>query len=175
MLGLSFDVASASPINAAIKRRYGASATWGQGFLQNIFQAHPDQPNFIAIDLARTDDLEDTAGGSFGIGEYEDKWESIANSPKLAQWPKGGDRWTTLLEGVKVDGVTVPLNSTIRGVPRGSMLALLDTGDPTDIMPSWLRDAIYSKIPGAVPYTDKDGKVWIVPCNATASVSFQFG
>ncbi|TFK20993.1 acid protease [Coprinopsis marcescibilis] len=176
LLGLSFHVASASPINSAIQSRYGADATWGHSVLQNIFDQHPTEPNFIALDLARTDDLEETDGGSFGIGEYEDEYAAIVNAPKLPQFPRGGDRWTTLLEGVSVNGDPITLQPTISGVPAGHSLALLDTGDPTAIVPVYLLDAIYSRVPGSAPYIARNNrKVWIVPCNATTSVSFRFG
>ncbi|RXW19701.1 hypothetical protein EST38_g6147 [Candolleomyces aberdarensis] len=173
LLGLSFNVLSASPINDAVQTAYGSQATWGHSVLQNIFDQHPDEPNFVAIDLARTDDLEDVAGGSFAIGEYDERYASVVNAPKLPQYPKGGDRWTTLLEGVKVDGVDVALKSKLQGVPAGRLLALLDTGDPTAIMPTYLLDAIFSKVPGAVSV--KSEGVWVVPCNTTTSVSFVFG
>lgn len=176
LLGLSFNVDQASPINAAIKGNYGDGATWGHSVLHNIFDQHPDQPNYLAIDLARTHDWEDTDGGSFGIGEVEQKYASVLNAPKLPQHPKGGSRWTVLLDGVKVDGSSVALQSSIAGVPAGRMQALLDTGDPTAMMPSFLRDAIYSSIPGAVFWDTEDGeRVWIVPCNTTTNVVFTFG
>lgn len=173
LLGLSFNVRSASPINNVIQGEYGDQATWGHSVLENIFNQHPDEPNFVAIDLARTDDLEDVAGGSFGIGEYDERYASVVDAPKLPQYPKGGDRWTTLLEGVKVDGVDITLKSKFRGVPAGHMVALLDTGDPTAIMPTFLLDAIFSKVPGAISV--KSEGVWVVPCNTTTSVSFVFG
>jgi len=173
LLGLSFDVDLASPINQAIKSKYGPSADWGKSVLKSIFDQDPSKPNFIAFDLARTDDLEDTQGGSFGIGEYDTKWAAIANSPKLPQFPEGGSRWTTLLEGISVDGTSIPVVSTIKGVPSGKAIALLDTGDPTSIFPVAIFDAIYSHIPGAVKYAAES--VWILPCNTTASLALSFG
>ncbi|KAJ3527938.1 hypothetical protein NMY22_g9596 [Coprinellus aureogranulatus] len=141
-----------------------------------VLLQHPDEPNYLAIDLARTHDWEDTDGGSFGIGEVEEKYAGVLNAPKLPQYPKGGSRWTVLLEGITVNGSPVELQSTIPGVPSGRMQALLDTGDPAALMPPFLRDAIYSKIPGAVFWDQEDGeRAWIVPCNTTANVVFTFG
>ena len=175
LLGLSFDFVSASPINAHIKSIYGTDATWGRSVLKNIFSQNASQPNFIAIDLARTDDLEETAGGAFSIGEYAPKYAAIANSPKLTQFPQNGDRWTTLLESVHINGAAIPLTSKITGVPSGTSQALLDTGDPAAIMPTYLFDAIYSQIPGAVAYDDGSTHLYFLPCNATPSVSLFFG
>lgn len=176
LLGLSFNVRRSSPINHAIQSLYGEGATWGHSVLQNIFDQHPDQPNYIAIDLARTHDWEDTDGGSFGIGEVEEKYAAVLNTPKLPQFPKGGPRWTVLLEGIKVNGSPIELKSRISGVPAGRMQALLDTGDPNAIMPTFLRNAIYSNIPGAIFWDTEDGdRIWIVPCNSTANVVLTFG
>ncbi|KIM38854.1 hypothetical protein M413DRAFT_447551 [Hebeloma cylindrosporum] len=175
LMGLSFDFSTASPINRKIKALYGNDATWGRSVLQTIFAQNASEPNFIAIDLARTDDLEDTGGGSLLIGAYDDKYAAVAQQPKLPQYPKGGDRWTTLLEGISVGGKAVAVQSTIPGVPAGSAQALLDTGDPSSIFPVSIHDAIYSSIPGAALYSDDTGRTWIIPCNTTTEVELQFG
>jgi saccharopepsin len=175
LMGLSFDFSTASPINGKIKSLYGAGATWGRSVLQNIFAQNASEPNFIAIHLARTGDLEDTDGGSLLIGEYDNKYAGVAKKPKLPQYPKGGDRWTTLLEGISVDGKAVAVSSTIAGVPAGSAQALLDTGDPTSIFPVAIHDAIYSSVPGSAKYSDDTGQVWFIPCNTTTHVELQFG
>lgn len=175
LMGLSFDFSTASPINRKIKSLYGPDATWGRSVLQNIFAQNASQPNFVAIDLTRTDDLEDTGGGSLLIGEYDDKYAAVAEKPKLPQYPKGGDRWTTLLEGISVDGEAITVKSTIPGVPTGSAQALLDTGDPTSILPVAIYDAIYSKVSGSALYSTDSGRVWLIPCSTTTHVEFHFG
>lgn len=177
LMGLSFDFSTASPINLAIKRIYSADAHWGRSVLRNIFSQNPKQPNFIGINLARTGDLEDTTGGSFTIGEYDSRFEGVASTKKLPQHPKGGDRWTTLLEGISVDGKNIKITSTVPGVPAGQAQALLDTGDPNSVFPIELLDGMYSNIPGAALYDDPfmQTRVWIVPCNTTAHVEFVFG
>lgn len=175
ILGLSFDLVTASPINAAIINRYGPSATWGASVLRNIFNAYPSQPNVIALRLARTDDLEDTKGGSFTIGEYQSNYSAITQAPKLHQYPKGGDRWTILLEGIYVAGTPATVTSGITGVPTGRAQTMLDSGDPFSTFTPVIWDGIYSRIPGAAKYTDNDGPVWFVPCNTTTIVEFGFG
>jgi len=173
LFGLSFDLASSSRVKAAVQRRYGNSATWGNSVLYNIFDQNPSQPNVIAMRLSRTDDLEDTKGGSFTIGEYDpDYADDVTKSPKLAQYPEGGSRWTTLLEDICIDGKSIPLKSMIRGVPAGRVQPMLDTGVPTASFPAPLWDAIYSSIPGAVKYNKE---LWLVPCNSTTIVELEFG
>ena len=175
IFGLSFDFVTSSRITAAVKARYGNSTTWGQSVLHNIFDQHPNQPNFVSLYLSRTDDLEDTQGGSFFIGEYDPKFADVARSPKLPQYPDGGDRWTTLLEGIYVGGKAISITSSIRGVPAGHAQAMLDTGDPTANFPTAIWNAIYSLIPGAAKYADTTGMVWIIPCNTTTIVELAFG
>lgn len=175
LLGLSFDVVTSSPIGAAVKQKYGSGATWGQSVLHNIFDQHPTEPNFVAISLSRTDDLEDTSGGSFSIGEYNPTFSAIAQEPQLPQFPDGGDRWTTLLEGISVDGHSIPVTSTMDKVPAGHGVALLDTGDPAAMFPTAVWDGIYGSIPGAVKINDAGGAYWVIPCNTTTIVELVFG
>jgi saccharopepsin len=175
LFGLSFDFVTSSPINAAVKARYGNTATWGQSVLQNIFDQQPNQPKFISLYLSRTDDLEDTQGGSFFIGEYDPKFADVAKSPELPQYPDGGDRWTTLLEGIYVDGEAISITSSIEGVPAGHAQALLDTGVPTAVFPTAIWNAIYSLVPGAAKYYGNNFTLWVVPCNTTTIVELVFG
>jgi len=173
ILGLSFEFTRASsPIKAAIQDSYGSTATWGKSVLYNIFEHYPSQPNLIAMRLSRTDDLEDTKGGSFTIGEYHSDYAAVTKSPKLPQYPEGGDRWTTLLEGLYADGKPIPLTSLIKGVPAGHAQPMLDTGVPTASITAPIWNAIYSSIPGAVKYRED---LWLVPCNTTTIVEFAFG
>lgn len=175
ILGLSFDFGTGSDINAAVKHTYGTAATWGQSVLHNIFNQHPDQPDFIALSLSRTDDLEDTKGGSFSIGEYDSAYATISKAPHLAQFPEGGSRWTTLLEGIFIGGRSVAVTSTMDNVPAGHGVSLLDTGDPHAMFPTAPWDAIYSSIPGSAKYTDATGPAWIIPCNTTTILELAFG
>ena len=175
IFGLSFDFVTSSPINFEVKARYGNTTTWGQSVLRNIFDQHPSQPNFISLYLSRTGDLEDTQGGSFFIGEYDPKFADVARSPKLPQYPDGGDRWTTLLEGIYVDGKPISIASSIRNIPAGHAQALLDTGDPVARFPTAIWNAIYSLVPGAAKYADSNYTLWIIPCNTTTIVELAFG
>ena len=106
------------------------------------------------------------------IGEYDPDYAAVTKSPKLVQYPEAGDRWTTLLEGIYVDGRSIPLTSMIKEVPAGRVQPLLDTGVPTAAFPAPMFDAIYSSIPGAVKYGQG---LWIIPCNTTTIVELAFG
>ncbi|KAF8892820.1 aspartic peptidase domain-containing protein [Gymnopilus junonius] len=174
LMGLSFDFATASPINEKIESIYGPDATWGRSVLKNIFKQNPSEPNMIAILLARTGDMEDTDGGSFTIGEYLPQYASVVNQTKLPQFPKGGDRWTVLMDGIYVDGAALNLESTSNGVPSGQAQTLLDTGNSNALLPTGLYDVLYSLIPGSILYNGASGRFWVIPCNTTTNLEFVF-
>jgi len=174
LMGLSFDLATASPINQKIQSIYGLDATWGRSVLKNIFTQNPTEPNMIALLLARTGDLEHTDGGSFTIGEYLPQYSSVVNQNKLSQFPQGGDRWTVLMDGVFVDGKALSLSSDSTGVPSGQAQTLLDTGNPDAQLPTDLYDAIYSSVPGSALYDGDAGRFWVIPCNTTTNLEFSF-
>lgn len=175
LLGLSFDDVRASRINNYVMSVTDGRSTAGRSFWSNIFAQEPDLPNFLALDLARTLNMEDISGGSFYVGEYAARWSAVKDAPKLPRYPAQGSRWTTLLEGISLDGRNLSLSSQLEGTPRESMVALIDTGDPRTHLPSELINQIYSRIPGAALYGDEEDAFWIVPCNTTAALSFYFG
>jgi saccharopepsin len=172
ILGLGFNDPSLSPINGAVQSIYGSEQSWAASVLANIFHQQPSKPNIVALELQRTVDLEDTEGGSFTIGEIDQDSAAVLNAPKLNQYPPGEGRWTTLMDGMRVDGKSVVLESPSKGVPSGSVITLLDTGNPSLTITKSMRDAIYSSIPGAA--FDSASKVWVVPCNVTTIVEFGF-
>jgi saccharopepsin len=173
LLGLGFNGTQASNIDRKIRTTYGATATWGQPFLTNVFAQNTSSPNFIAIDLARTDDLEDTSGGSFDIGEYDSRYVAIQEAPKLPQFPAGSDSWQTLLDGIQVNGKDITMTSGVRGAPNGKAVAALDTGTPTSAFTTKVVNQIYGSVTGAVFISNDYG--WALPCNATPDVEFSFG
>jgi len=172
LMGLGFDNPMLSPINDKIQTIYGSEQAWAASVLANIFQQNPSQPNTIALELQRTGDLEDTDGGTFNIGDVEQEFSAVLNSPKLNQNPPGAGRWTTLLDGMKVDGKSVNIQSSMQNVPAGKAVTLLDTGNPYLQLTSDMRDAIFSGVSGAVQ--DPTG-AWAVPCDMTTMVEFEFG
>ena len=173
LLGLGFNGTRASNIDRTIRGTYGPTATWGGPFLSNVFAQNTSSPNFIAIDLARTEDLEDTSGGSFDIGEYDARYVAIQNAPKLPQFPPGSDSWQTLLDGITVNGKNIAVTSGVKGVPKGKTVAALDTGTPTSAFTTNVVNQIYGSVVGAVNAPHDYG--WILPCNATPNIEFSFG
>ncbi|KDQ61382.1 hypothetical protein JAAARDRAFT_203912 [Jaapia argillacea MUCL 33604] len=65
------------------------------------------------------------------------------------------------------------LHSTVASTPKGSNVAVLDTGYTLPPLPRPLVDFIYGNISGAV--YDKEEDVWIVPCLNTTDLEFTLG
>lgn len=174
IMGLGFD--TLSNVVTAVQTAY--NATWGRSLLSNLFLQDPNTPNHIAFALERAGDMDDMAEGAFDVGEILPQYAAIEQSPPIPLWPEDANRWTVLLDGMTVNGATVPLNSTFEGdnasdPPEGKSLALLDTGASLGLIPRWAVDAIYGRIPGSV-YSPADD-VWLVPCMGEANVAFTIG
>lgn len=172
-MGLGFNNPLLSPITEEIQGIYGSEQAWAAPFLANVFQSNTSQPNIVAIELQRTGDLEDTDGGTFSIGEVAQEFAQVLHAPHLDQYPKGYGRWTTLMDGMRVNGKTVSMKSSMGKVPSGKVVALLDTGNPLLQLTDPMRTAIFSGVPNAV--FDNSSDTWIVPCNTTTIVEFEFG
>ncbi|QRV94007.1 aspartyl protease [Ceratobasidium sp. AG-Ba] len=174
IIGLGAD--DLSRVNEAVQNKY--NATWGRTLLSNLFLQEPNTPNHVAFALDRAGDLDDTATGSFDIGEIQPQYAAIEQSSPIPLWPETANRWTVLIDSLTANGSSVPLNSTFEGdngiePPAGKSLALLDTGTSLALIPKWAVDAIYGSIPGSA-YSAQDD-VWFVPCMAEGVVSFVIG
>ncbi|KAJ7728100.1 aspartic peptidase domain-containing protein [Mycena metata] len=171
LIGFGFDGTSESAITLALGK---SDTTVGQPFLFNMFDSSPDQENFIAISLSRTDDLEGSADASFTINELDDTYAAVNTTPPIGITPPDGQRWMIPLDGITVNGNAVALTpSKVAQTPSGKMAVLLDTGTPTAGVPTELLNAIYGNIPRALYSASQ--KVWVVPCNTTAIVTLTFG
>lgn len=161
-----------------MKKTFGKKSTKGRTFLENIFRQNTSIPNFIAFDLGRADDLEDSEGGFFTIGEHspkadpEDPEGIEKNSVKIEQYPKGGSSWTALVDKITVNGVAIPLKSMFKTTPKGKVVALLDTGAPKSVMSKNLRDSIYDLVEGS---GQLENRKWHIPCLSTPNVVFTLG
>ncbi|KAJ6533525.1 aspartic peptidase domain-containing protein [Mycena capillaripes] len=185
ILGLGFDTAGASRINAAVQTAEGAAATWGQSVLSNIFAQNPSGSDYIGVSLSRTGDQEGTADGSLTISEYDSDYESVQNAPKVAQVPPNSAAWTVPLDSFSIGGKKIPWPSTVTAAPAGKNVVLLDTGTTNILMPGAQVNAIYSAIPGAVfapsarniPLVQfsTTTDVWVVPCTAQVNIAAKFG
>ncbi|KAJ7648195.1 aspartic peptidase domain-containing protein [Mycena polygramma] len=176
LLGLSFNAVTVSPIMKTFQSK-GMDPNLGETFLFNIFDQTPGQNNFIGISLSRTDDLEGSAGASFGINEVDQTYAAVSQASPVPLFPSTNRVWSVLLDGISVEGaedVILPA-SNVDGTPPGKLVAVLDTGTPTALFPKQLLDAIYSRIPGASLINDHGQTVWSIPCNTTTSASVLIG
>jgi len=169
IMGLGFT--SLSSIDSAVNKSGGS---WGRSFLYNVFQAEPDTPNFITFALQRVDDSEDDITGSFTIGEYADNLNDVANMPNISTFPvESPNRWTLLLDGLYVSGVSQPLTSQVLGAPSAKIVALIDSGTSYTYADVNTVNALYSSIQGG-SYDNSSG-TWSVPCDAEVDVTLVFG
>lgn len=176
LFGLGFNDPKASVISENVQAAYGPDATWGNSVLTNIFSQNTSTPNFIAIDLARSEDYEEIDGGAFTIGEYDPEYAAVANSPKVPVFPADSTRWSILLEDITVNGQSISLDGYANpkgGSPSGKLNALLDTGAPTVGLPRKVIAAIYGAIEGSE--YDSSIDLWLVPCKATVDLEVTFG
>ncbi|KAJ7716090.1 aspartic peptidase domain-containing protein [Mycena metata] len=182
--GLGFNTPGSSGVNDAVQTAFGATATWGQSVLANIFAANQTGADYIGIALSRTGDAGGTADASLTISEYDSDYQAVANSPKISQNPLNSGAWTVTLDGLSVGGKKITWPSTMAQAPAGKNIVHLDTGTTNVMMPAEQVAAIYSSIPGAVLSPDSlipptqfstTNDVWVVPCNASVKVVASFG
>ncbi|KAJ7718839.1 aspartic peptidase domain-containing protein [Mycena olivaceomarginata] len=201
LIGLSFDGRGPSPLTDTLQQN-GMNPALGEPFLFNVFGQTPDQNHFIGISLSRTDDLEGSADASFTINEVDSRYEAVLDAPVLPLFPGNNGVWSVLVDGMTVDGQTVPLPPSQAGAPPGKLVTSatridgfdgagvadqfpskakqvttgLPLGTPgAELLPPFV-DAIYSRIPGAELVEISDGsQLWTLPCNTTTIVSLQFG
>ncbi|KAJ7679752.1 aspartic peptidase domain-containing protein [Mycena rosella] len=162
LLGLSFGGPVTSKITEALSAQ---GPTAGQPFLYNLFDATPNQDNLIGICLSRTEDLDGSADASFTINEVDEDYSTVLDIPKIPLFPGDNFRWSILIDRVNINGVDVPLVSTVPNATNGSLVAVLDTGTPPMTFPPDILYAIYSQIPSASFKKEDDS--FIIPCNAS--------
>ena len=102
IIGLSFDNAIASPINAEIEKAFGTESTLGRSPLANLFAQNPDLPNSFDVRLDRSSDLEDVSTGTFLISEHLEEFAQITSQPKLQR--VADRRWSITLDKMTVNG-----------------------------------------------------------------------
>ncbi|KAF9500769.1 acid protease [Pleurotus eryngii] len=177
LLGLGFD-ATNSIINDNFEEAFGDATTLGRSPIVNIFYQNMTLPNFFTLLLGRTDDPDDERAGVFTISEYVSEFSAVGETPKLTSQTIA--HWSVLVNGVKVSGQSLPLNSSVATVSQGKAVAVLDSGFSLPPIPSAWVDAIYGAIPGSARVSDipalADSPIeWIVPCNQSTEVSFSIG
>ncbi|KAI0832488.1 acid protease [Trametes gibbosa] len=169
IVGLGFT--KLSSVDAALT---SAGKSDGKSLLYNLFADNPKEPNFIAFALQRTTEQGGDVEGSFTIGEYDDDYKDVANSPKISTFPVNDPmRWSILLDAFLVGQTSIPLTSTVSNTPSGKTVVMLDSGTSYTYAPKAVCDAMYQNIAGAT-YNTALGQ-WVVPCDAEVDVALQFG
>ncbi|KAI9000949.1 acid protease [Trametes punicea] len=169
IVGLGFT--SLSSVDSALQQ---AGKTNGKSLLYNLFADNPKEPNFIAFALQRTTDGGGDVQGSFTIGEYDENYTAVANSPKISTFPPSNPtRWSVLLDALLVGPKSVPLSSAVSGAPSGKAVVMFDSGTSYTYAPEDVCNAIYGSIQGAS--FSSDLQQWIVPCDAEVDIALQFG
>ncbi|KAF7363026.1 Acid protease [Mycena venus] len=148
---MGFNVADGySPIQETLKSS-NLDPSPGASFLSNIFDQSPDQQNFLGVSLSRTDDLEGSADASFLINEVDPNYANVVSAPAIPLFPGTNGRWSVLIDGISVDGVSIPVTpSTVQDAPAGKVVALMDTGTPGASFPADFLDRLFGAIPGSV-------------------------
>ncbi len=147
IMGMAFDV---SFIFAGISTAWGreSASILGRSFITNLFAQNSSLPNNFDVSLGREDAVED-GSGTFVISNHAHSFVDVTEAPKMPRI--GTDRWTFAVDGMRVNGESVPFNkSSVAGAPDGKLVALLDTGFSFPPLPRAAVDAIYNTIPGSV-------------------------
>ncbi|KAI0650674.1 acid protease [Trametes meyenii] len=169
IVGLGFT--KLSSVDSALS---GSGKSDGKSLLYNLFEDNPSEPNFIAFALQRTTDGGGDVEGSFSIGEYDEDYKDVANSPKIPTFPVSDPtRWTVLLDAFLVGSKSVSLTTTVADAPSDKAVVMLDSGTSYTYAPKEACDAMYSGVEGA-SYNSALGQ-WVVPCDAEVDVALQFG
>ncbi|EIW57421.1 acid protease [Trametes versicolor FP-101664 SS1] len=173
IIGMSFNAPSAVLDSLAKAFGQDAAAAIGGTPMPALFAQQPDLQKSFDVVLGRADGLGDPAQGTFLIGAHDETFnQQVSAAPQLTS--VSGDHWSAVLDSMNINGKPFQFNaSRIQGVPEGKVAAVLDTGFSFPPLPAPAVDAIYSTIEGAV--FDRNHSFWIVPCTASANLSFVFG
>ncbi|TFK28745.1 acid protease [Coprinopsis marcescibilis] len=149
-------------------------ASTGRALLQNLFEANPQEPNFIAFALHRSNQPDDDVEGSFSIGELEPEYSGILGNAPIPTWPRHDPvRWNVLLDALIVNDTIIPGTTGIAGAPSNKAVVLLDSGASYTYSPPEVCEAIYGTVPGA--RFDPAISLWRVPCDAEINLALQIG
>ncbi|PIL34121.1 hypothetical protein GSI_03832 [Ganoderma sinense ZZ0214-1] len=171
IMGMAFDIAS---IYETVQGAWGTDAanSLARSPMTALFAQNSSLPNNFDVQLARSTELNDIAEGVFVISSHATGYENVTSAPKLPR--VAPEHWSVVVDGMLINGQSFAFNqSRIDGVPTGSIVAALDTGFSFPPLAPAAVDAIYGSIPGAL--YDSNSQVWLVPCNASANLTFVFG
>ncbi|KAJ3988032.1 aspartic peptidase domain-containing protein [Lentinula detonsa] len=157
----------------------------GASVCDRIFIQNTSSPNYITVNLGRTDDPSADFPGNITIGETLDGLDSVTSQPKLEVTTVSihdtGDQHFQIL--IDSDGLIGPDNQSISYTTEvdstsnaKQATAVLDTGFSLSQVPDTVATAFYSRFSGA-EYTNVTdvGAVWIVPCDLEVNLTFKIG
>ena len=171
IMGMAFDIGS---IYGTVQKAWGTEKAdeLARSPITALFAEDISLPNNFDVQLGRTSETEDVAEGTFVISSHAEGYESVASAPKLPR--VAPEHWSVVIDAMSVNGQNFAFNqSRIDGVPKGSIVAALDTGFSFPPLPPAAVDAIYGSISGAI--YDQYSQVWLVPCNGSTNLTFVFG
>ncbi|KAF5331633.1 hypothetical protein D9611_007674 [Ephemerocybe angulata] len=151
-----------------------AGSTTGKSLLQNLFEANPNEPNYMTFALQRSTENDDDVEGSFTIGELEEEYSAITGNAPISTWPiQNPYRWNVLLDALIVNDTITPGTTNIVGAPSNKAVVLLDSGSSYTYAPPAIVEAIYKNVPGAA--LDTASGYWRVPCEVEINMALQIG
>ena len=178
ILGLAFDLGSTVFIETV--ETFGRGNQQGLSFMSRVFSQNSSAPNMFTVLLGRSYDRDGPEEGAFTISEYVDGFEEVGNQTKLFRTPAqtvnitDTPRWSVLMDAMTVNGKMFKFNeSVVPDAGEGQQVVVLDTGFTFSQLPPAAVDFIYSSIDGA-QFNETSG-LWVVPCENTTELTFEFG
>ncbi|KAI3595884.1 aspartic peptidase a1 [Moniliophthora roreri] len=171
------------PSSSSVLRR-GMKTAAGNPVLDRIFLQNTSTPNFITVLLSRASEspsvqLQEDQQGVLTIGEVVPEYVEVQNMPKLkALTDSVATHWVTLLDSSGIigpDGKRIQTWTAVQQ-PQGNsdqLAVMFDTGTSLPMLPSYILNAIYGRVPGAQFL--KDRGYWQVPCDYELNVTFVLG
>ncbi|KAJ7163927.1 aspartic peptidase domain-containing protein [Mycena crocata] len=183
LIGLGFNSPSVGISDSFSNAGINGTAL-GKSVLSNIFDANPDKERFFAFSFSRLGDKKLSADASLNIGEYDEKYADVQWETKRPVFPATGQNWRILSDGLSVNDAPISWTAKKASMaPGGKKVIGLDTGTSNMLMKPEIVAEIYSAIPGAVlaknsslwnTHWSADKDVWVVPCNASVSLTATF-
>ncbi|TFK51803.1 acid protease [Heliocybe sulcata] len=179
MLGLGLEDAS---VIRNIMLAKGYSSASSRTLPSNIFNDNPDISPFASMILGRTADQQISVNGNLTFGSYlppfdVNQAEHLPVYTNYTSYNTSGTAdpptWLIAVDGIMGQNGSYTLNSSVPGMPSGKSLAVLEGFEGDSQVGDDVVNFIYSQFPGAVYYSP--GGIWIVPCNASSNVAFNFG
>jgi len=172
LIGLGFDTES------IVRDKLGKGP--GDTPLSRIFQLNKTTQNFVSMQLDRAKDPTDTITGQITVSEIISGYENVTSQPKLwlkdAFMDSSNQHWAIVTDKNGVigpGGDVIAVESIVKHVSGGKMVAVLDSGFTFSQVPRKISDAIYGRVQGAT-YSTQD-QMWKVPCKQNLSLAFIFG